>query len=263
MSVRVGIVGCTGQMGQTLIRLLAEEKELRLASAVTMPGDPHLGADAGLRAGVGAVGVAISTELSEVDVAIEFTLPAGCMHWVAACATRGIALVSGTTGLGPAEQATLAEAARRIPIVWAPNMSVGVNLLLALVEDVAARLGDAWDVEIIEAHHRRKVDAPSGTADALLRAVAAGRQRDAAEISVFGRRGHVGPRPAGEVGVHAVRLGSIVGAHDVHFASEEEVVTLSHQALSRAAFARGALRAARWIGGRPPGLYSMRAVLLS
>ena len=260
--LRVAVVGCTGRMGQALVRLIARDSALGLAAAVTTPGDPLEGRDAGRVAGLEELGLAVGTTLTQpCDVVIEFTSPTGCEQWARWCAAHGTPLVSGTTGLGESQQAALRAAAARVPVVWAPNMSVGVNLLLELVADLAGKLGDEWDVEICETHHRQKVDAPSGTARALLEAVCQGRQRKSDDVSVYGRVGECGPRPVGQVGVHALRMGALVGEHEVHFASEAETLTLGHRAFARETFAAGALRAARWLSGRPPGRYSMRDVL--
>ncbi len=261
-TIRLAIAGCTGRMGRTLVRLAAGEPALAVVAAVTIPDDPLLGQDAGRVAGVNDLGVAIGTEVTVPrDALVEFTMPAGSLAWAKWCADHGVALVSGTTGLEAAHHAALRAAGRRVPVLWAPNMSVGVNLLLAVVEEVAAKLDVSWDVELTETHHRRKVDAPSGTARALLEAVCRGRGQTPEQAAVYGRQGQCGPRPAGQIGVHALRMGEIVGEHEVHFASDAESLTLGHRAYSRDTFAAGALRAVRWLHGRPAGLYTMRDVL--
>ncbi len=260
--LRLAIAGCTGRMGQALLRLAAGEADLKVVAAVSRADDPLLGHDAGRVAGVTPLGVAVAGEIStECDVLIEFTTPAGCRHWAQWCAEHAVPLVSGTTGLGEAERTVLHVAATRVPVVWSPNMSVGINLLLELVGLLAERLDESWDVELCETHHRQKLDAPSGTALALLDAVCARRGRAAADVIVHGRHGQTGPRPTGQIGVHALRMGTIVGRHEVFFASAAECLTLRHEALSRDTFALGALRAARWLRGRPPGMYGMRDVL--
>ena len=262
--LRIAIVGCTGRMGQTLVRLATVDPALELVAGVTVDDDPRLGDDVGSLAGLDELGLAVTTNIPvECDAVIEFSSPAGCMTWAAWCAARGIPLVSGTTGLADIHLAELRTAAQRIPILWAPNMSTGINLLLALVQDLATKLDENWDIEIVETHHRRKVDAPSGTAKALLEAAAAGRQRRVTDVAVYGRGAETGPRSAGQIGVHALRMGSIVGEHEVHFTSEAESLTLTHRAFSRETFAAGALRAAQWIVTRPPGLYAMRDVLFA
>ncbi|MDX2197612.1 MAG: 4-hydroxy-tetrahydrodipicolinate reductase [Phycisphaerae bacterium] len=260
--VRVAIAGCCGRMGRALVRLAASDAALRVTDAITGAKDPQLGRDAGAVAGIGDIGVPIRTESStECDVLVEFTNPASCRAWAAWCRANGVALVSGTTGLTDVEHEAIRDAAQRVPVVWGPNMSVGVNLLLSLVRQAAQRLGHDWDCEIVEAHHRHKADAPSGTARALLNAVCAGRGDDPAQVAIYGREGVGGGRMAGQIGVHAVRMGEIVGDHDVAFGSPAEVLTLRHRALSRDTFAAGALRAAKWLVGRSQGLYTMQDVL--
>jgi 4-hydroxy-tetrahydrodipicolinate reductase len=263
MSVlRVAIAGCTGQMGRTLIRLAASDPTYLVVGAATIPGDLRLAEDAGRMAGVEPLNVPVTTELNApCDALLEFTSLAGCETWAHWCAAHAVPLVSGTTGLGPTQQAALRAAAERIPIVWAPNMSIGVNLLLKLVADVAGKLDLTWDAEIAETHHRRKADAPSGTAQALLQEICRVRDQQPDDVTVYGREGQIGPRPAGQIGVHALRMGAIVGEHEVHFTSDAESLTLRHRAFSRDTFAAGALRAARWLQGRPAGLYNMRDVL--
>ncbi len=260
--LRLAIAGCTGRMGKALLHLAAEDPDLQVVAALTVADDPALGQDAGLGAGLDEIGIPISARCDvRCGVVIEFTLPTGCRAWADWCADNGVALVSGTTGLGEAETAALHAAAERVPVVWAPNMSVGVNLLLQLVADAAERLDEGWDIEICETHHQHKIDAPSGTARALYEAVCAARGQDPLDAAAYGRYGRCGPRPAGEIGIHALRLGSNIGEHEVHFAAAGETLTLRHRAQSRDVFAAGALRAARWIIGREPGLYDMRNVL--
>jgi len=260
--VRLAIIGCCGRMGQSLLRLAAADPAFQTVAAVTIAGDPALDRDAGQMLGMDATGVVVSQRCEAgCDVAIEFTSPAGCCAWARWCAQHGVALVSGTTGLSEADTAVLRSAAERIPVVWAPNMSVGVNLLLRLVADAATRLGPAWDVEICETHHKDKVDAPSGTARALFETICTARGQDPLEAATYGRYGPCGPRQPGEIGVHALRLGSHIGEHDVHFAAAGETLTLRHRAQSRDIFAAGALRAARWVAGRPPGLFGLHDVL--
>jgi 4-hydroxy-tetrahydrodipicolinate reductase len=249
-------------MGRTLIRLAAADPSFDIVAAATEPGDPALGRDAGSLAGLGPLQVSVRDHVDTAcDALVEFTLPTGCRAWATWCAENGVPLVSGTTGLEHVDREALAVAARRVPIVWSPNMSVGINLLLRLVTELAGVLGEGWDVEIAETHHRQKVDAPSGTARALLEAVSRARGGDPQVSGVFGRSGTCGPRTPGEIGVHALRLGDNVGEHEVHFAAAGEILTLRHRALSRDIFAAGALRAAQWVPGRAPGLYHMRDVL--
>ena len=261
--LRLTIAGCTGRMGVALTRLAAGDPAFKIVAATTLPGDPRLGQDAGRVAGIDELGLPTTADIQAAcDVLIEFTTPAGCESWARWCAGHGVRLVSGTTGLTQSQHATLRAAAEAVAVVWAPNMSIGVNLLLATVAELAAKLDERWDVEICETHHRHKVDAPSGTAKALLEAVCRGRGQPVAD-TVYGRAGQCGPRPAGQIGVHAVRMGSIVGEHEVHFTSDTEAVTLRHRAFARDTFAAGALRAARWLQGRGPGLYGMHDVLFT
>jgi 4-hydroxy-tetrahydrodipicolinate reductase len=260
--LRLAVAGCTGRMGQALLRLARTEPDLQIVAALTIPNDPALGQDAGLTVGLDRLGVSVTQHCeARCDAMIEFTLPAGCRVWAEWCADAGVPLVSGTTGLGEAGTAALRAAARHVPVVWAPNMSVGINLLLRLAAEATRQLGEAWDVEICETHHKHKVDAPSGTARALYEAVCAVREQDPLEAATYGRYGRCGPRPAGEIGIHALRLGDSIGEHEVHFATAGETLTLRHRAQSRDIFAAGTLRAARWVVGRGPGLYGMQDVL--
>jgi len=261
-SIRIAVVGCTGRTGQAVVRAVAADPACDLAAAVTAPGDPAVGQDAGCVAGVSSLDVPVSTEITgPCDVAIEFTLPAGCETWVCRCRDQNVPLVSGTTGLSDKQKEVLQKAAESIPIVWSPNMSIGINLMLALAADLAGRLDASWDVEICETHHRQKLDAPSGTAHALLESICRARNEHPDATATFGRSGTCGPRPAGQIGVHALRMGMMVGEHEVHFCCDTECLTVRHRAFSRNTFAAGALRAARWLQGRSAGLYTMRDVL--
>jgi 4-hydroxy-tetrahydrodipicolinate reductase len=260
--LRVAITGCTGQMGRALLRLASGDPAFQVVAAATVPGDLRLGEDAGRAAGLDLLNVPIATEIrAPCDALIEFTSLAGCEAWARWCAAHSVPLVSGTTGLGETQRAALRAAAEKVPVVWAPNMSVGVNLLFKIVADLAAQLDLTWDVEIEETHRRRKADAPSGTARALLEEICRVRAQRPADVAAYGREGQCGPRPVGQIGVHALRMGAIVGEHEVHFTSDHESLTLRHRAFSRDAFAAGALRAVRWLQGRKPGLYSMCDVL--
>ncbi len=263
--LRLAVFGATGRMGKSVVRLIADADDLQLVGAVTEPGHPAIGEDAGMFAGAGETGVNltddVATAVAGAEVAVDFTLPAAVRSNLTACIGAGVSLVMGTTGLGDDEQAALAEAAERIALVYARNMSVGVNLLTELVRMAAATLGTEYDIEICEAHHRHKLDAPSGTALQLGDAAAEARGGELASLAVFERHGRTGERPAGAIGFAALRGGSIVGDHEVMFAGDEEIIRLSHRAVDRELFARGALRAARWVAGRPAGSYSMRDVL--
>jgi 4-hydroxy-tetrahydrodipicolinate reductase len=260
--IRVAINGSAGRMGRRLVALVAETPELELVAALESSGNRQLGADAGELAGLGRLGLKVTEKLppAGTDVLIDFSLPAGTLARLAECAAAGVAMVIGTTGLDRAAEETIAAAAKKIAIVKAPNMSVGVNVLLKTAAQVAKALGPDYDIEIIEAHHRFKQDAPSGTALALARAIAAATGRDLAADACYGRQGTC-PRRPGEIGIHAVRAGDIVGEHRVYLAALGERIELGHVATTRDTFARGALRAALWLAGRPAGLYSMQDVL--
>lgn len=265
MAVKVVIIGAAGRMGRALVRCLRQTPELRLVGAIEHGECPLIGRDAGTVAGEGECGVAISEDLAaslaETDVLIDFSLHTAVPAHVRLAAEHGRAMVIGTTGLFPAEKAVLQEAARRIPIVWAPNMSVGVNLLFALVRKAAQILGPGYDAEITEMHHRHKKDAPSGTALRLAEKVAEGRGQDLKAVAVYGREGQTGERPSGQIGIHALRGGDIIGDHTVMFSIDGERVEFSHRATSRDTFALGALRAAAWVVKRPPKIYDMQDVL--
>ncbi|MCC5868834.1 MAG: 4-hydroxy-tetrahydrodipicolinate reductase [Gammaproteobacteria bacterium] len=262
----IAILGAAGRMGTTLIRLIqADPARYTLSGALGIADDPSLGVDAGVVAGGQPCGVALSANIEEAlagaRVAIDFTLPAATSAHLQACRTHGVALVLGTTGIDDDGLRVLGDTARELPIVYARNFSVGVTLLTALTRQAAARLDSDYDVEIIEAHHRGKRDAPSGTALALGEAVAQGRDVTLAEVADWSRHGDTGARQRGHIGFAVVRGGSIVGEHSVLFAADEERLELSHHAVDRSVFARGALRAARWLAQRPPGLYDMEHVL--
>lgn len=262
---RIAIAGAAGRMGRTLIAACAEQPGLRLTAAVEHAGNAALGSDSGLLAGLAPNGVPVSADDalsgSVFDVLIDFTRPTATLAHARACAAAGRALVIGTTGLDAAQKDELAALAQQVPMVFAPNMSVGVNLCLALLRQAAAVLGDDFDVEIIEAHHRHKVDAPSGTALRMGDVVADALGRDLADCAVYGREGQTGARDRQTIGFATVRGGDVVGDHTVLFAGDGERVEITHKASSRLTFARGALRAAAWLAGRPAGLYDMQDVL--
>lgn len=260
--LRLAVAGAAGRTGRAVVRRAHEDPAFELVAALTAAEDPLLGRDAGRVAGLDPIGLPLTIEVATgCDVLVDFTLPAGTVAWARWCGREGVPLVSGTTGLDESQQAVLHDAAGRIPVLWAPNMSIGINLMLALVKELAAALDPDWDVEICETHHRHKIDAPSGTAGALAEAIFAGRGQASDAAVVHGRSGHCGPRPAGQIGVHALRMGELVGEHEVHFTCDTEALTLRHRAFSREVFAVGALHAARWLHGKPPGRYQMRDVL--
>ena len=261
----VAIIGAAGRMGRTLVRMVHAEDGMRVAGAVEREDDPHVGADAGTLAGVGELGVNVEDSLDRAldvsDVCIDFTLPGPTVEHAEACRSRRRALVIGTTGLSAGQRSNLEDAARDIAIMHAPNMSVGVNLCFKLLDIAARALGDSVDIEIIEAHHRNKVDAPSGTAVRMGEIIAGALGRDLADCAVYGREGHTGIRDRRTIGFETIRAGDIVGEHTVMFGGEGERIELTHRAASRANFAAGAVRAARWVVQRPPGLYDMQDVL--
>ncbi len=267
--VRILLVGAAGRMGQAIARLLAGPSfpGLALAAAVDRPDSPLLGQDAGSAAGARPLGVKISGDLDAAladvaDVAVDFSFHAASAAAAPRMAAAGIPWIVGTTGLDGAERAAVEQAARKIPVVLAANMSVGVNLLFALVEQAARALkGRGYDCEIVERHHRRKKDAPSGTALFLGEAAAQGFGWNLKDVAIDGRSGLSGERPEKQIGFHAVRGGDIVGDHTVLFAADGECIELSHRATSRDTLAIGALRAAAWLPGRAPALYGMRDVL--
>jgi 4-hydroxy-tetrahydrodipicolinate reductase len=263
--VRIGIAGAGGRMGTTLIREACATAGCRLVAACERSGSPAVGRDVGDLAGLGALGISV-TESPEglfraAEVVIDFTAPEATAAHALLAARHGVALVVGTTGLSDAHEATLSDAARRVAIVRAANFSIGVNLLLALTEKVAATLGPDYDIEVVEMHHRHKKDAPSGTALALGAAAAEGRKVSLADAAVRGRDGLTGERKIGTIGFASLRGGDVVGDHTVMFATDGERLELTHKASHRRVFAKGAVRAALWVKGRPPGLYSMRDVV--
>ncbi|CAG0954548.1 4-hydroxy-tetrahydrodipicolinate reductase [Burkholderiales bacterium] len=264
MPLRLAIAGASGRMGRCLIEGALAAPDLSLAAALELPGSGQLGQDAGAALGR-STGVAITADipaaLAVSEVLIDFTRPAGTLNHLAACRQQGVAAVVGTTGLDEAQKASLRRFAEDIPIVFAPNMSVGVNLMIRLLEIAAKTLPEGYDIEIIEAHHRHKVDAPSGTALRLGEAVAGALGRELESCAVYGRQGVTGERDPSTIGFATVRAGDIVGEHTVMFAGIGERLEITHKASSRMTFAQGALRAARFLAGRPPGLYDMADVL--
>ena len=266
MSIQLAIAGAAGRMGRALITAAGSEADLEIVGGSERPGSPALGADLGVLAGGDALGVACKESPVEAaqaaQVWIDFTTPAASLSGLSALQNTGVkAIVLGTTGFEPAQEALIAEAAQRFCIVRSGNFSLGINLLLGLVKQAAERLGPDWDIEIFEAHHRRKVDAPSGTALMLGQAAAIGRGVSHTEVAAYDRHGVTAARKAGEIGYAVARGGGIIGEHEVMFASEDEVIRFSHSALNRAIFAKGALAAARWAAGHGPGLYAMSDVL--
>jgi len=252
-------------MGGRIITLIQESSELELAGAIESPSYPRLGEDAGLIVGCGKTGVKVTADagavLDNAEVLIDFSHVEATPAILEAAAERSVPMVVGTTGFTHEGSAMIAALAQKAPCVFAPNMSVGVNLLLKVLQDVASVLGDDYDVEIFEAHHRLKKDAPSGTALKMAQVIAEALERNLDEVGVFGRKGLIGERTRKEIGVQTLRGGDIVGEHTVLFAGIGERIEITHRASSRDTFARGALRAATWVAGREPGLYSMQDVL--
>lgn len=264
--MKIGILGCAGRMGRALLREVLENEGCTLAGGTEMSGHPALGQDLGALAGADDIGLLANEDvgalIATADVVIEFSSIEATLRHVAMSAEQGTAHVIGTTGLDAAAARAVTEAATKTPVVWAANMSLGVNLLLGLTEQVAKSLGpEAFDIEIVETHHRHKIDAPSGTALALGEAAARGRGVPLADVADRGRDGVTGARKTGAIGFAALRGGDVVGDHSVVFAGLGERIELTHKAADRQIYARGALHAARWLKGRPTGLYDMTHVL--
>jgi 4-hydroxy-tetrahydrodipicolinate reductase len=262
---KMGVVGCGGRMGRMLVAEIAATEGCSIAGGSAARGSGYVNQDIGELAGIGRIGIPIGETVEKLmrdsDVVLEFTSPDATVEHAELAANLGTAMVIGTTGLSPEQGERVRGAARNIPVVWAPNMSLGVNVLLSVVEEVAKRLGPEWDVEIMEMHHRDKVDAPSGTALALGHAAAAGRGVRLEDVEQRARDGITGPRRAGDIGFAALRGGDVTGDHHVIFAGAGERLEIIHRATSRAIYAKGAVRAARWVVARPPGVYGLKEVL--
>ncbi len=264
-NVKIGVVGCAGRMGRMLVHCIQETTGAELAGGTETPGADALGRDLGELAGLGSIGLAAGDDpvalFARADAVVDFTVPAASLAHAELAAQTKVAHVIGTTGLDQRQEASLERAAAHTPLVVAGNMSLGVTLLATLVERVARALDGDFDIEVLEMHHRRKVDAPSGTALLLGRAAAAGRGVELDEVAQRVRDGHTGARPRGQIGFATLRGGDVVGDHSVIFAAEGERIELTHKASTREVFARGAIKAALWAHGKPPGLYSMKDVL--
>lgn len=263
--IRVGISGAAGRMGHALLRACFNTPSMVLSAAIERPDSPALGGDAGEIAGFQKLGIPIignlETCIAGLDVLIDFTRPHSTLAVLKLCHQHHTPLVIGTTGFSPEEREYIRTISQHIPIVLAPNMSIGVNLCLTLLHIAAKVIGEGSDIEIIEAHHRYKVDAPSGTALRMGEVVAKALDRDLQECAVWERKGHTGERHPNSIGFSVIRAGDIVGEHTVMFAQEGERVEITHNASSRMTFAKGAIRAASWLVGKPPGLYDMEDVL--
>lgn len=262
---RIAVTGAAGRMGKILIEAVQLAPGAGLTAAIARPDSTLVGADAGELAALGRIGVPLSGDLAtvadEFDVLIDFTHPSVTLKNLAFCRKAGKAMIIGTTGFSAEEKLQIAEAGKHIPIVFAANFSVGLNLCLKLLDTAARVLGDDVDIEIIEAHHRHKVDAPSGTALRLGEVVASALGRDLAQVAVYGREGQTGARDRKTIGFATIRAGDVVGDHTVLFAGDGERVEITHKASSRMTFAKGAVRAAMWLDGREAGLYDMQDVL--
>jgi 4-hydroxy-tetrahydrodipicolinate reductase len=264
-AIRVGIAGCAGRMGQMLLKLLVTAPGVLVVGGTERKGSHVLGRDLGALAGGEPLGIIIGDNpeplFEQSDVVVDFTSPAATAQHAALAAKAGTAHVIGTTGLDADQMGAISRAAQRVPIVLASNMSLGINLLEQVIEEVSRILDTDWDIEVIEMHHRHKVDAPSGTALALGEAAARGRGVQLRRVSRRGRDGQVGPRVRGEIGFSAIRGGDVVGDHTVIFASDGERIEVTHKASNREIFARGAVKAVLWAAGKRAGLYSMKNVL--
>jgi len=262
--LRIAIAGASGRMGRMLVEAVLDAPDCTLSGALDIPGSPLLGQDAGAFLGR-TTGVAISADLDAAlaasQVLIDFTRPEGTLHHLKACAGHGCALVIGTTGFSAEDKAAIGAAAQRIPVFMSPNMSVGVNVVMRLIEQAAKAFSHGYDIEIIEAHHRNKIDAPSGTALKMGEVVASALGRNLADNAVFGREGVTGVRDPSTIGFATVRGGDIIGDHTVLFAGIGERIEITHKSSSRATYAQGSLRAARFLAHSGPGLYDMNDVL--
>ncbi len=263
--IRVVITGVCGRMGQSITRCIAQQADMELVGAIQYPLHPQIGSDAGVVAGIGAIGVAITGELHNVlqnaDVVIEFSKPNAALGYLQQVVNTDKAIVIGTTGFTQDQLAAVKALASQIRCVMAPNMSLGVNVAIQALELIAKALGDDYNIEVIETHHNHKADSPSGTALRLAETVVTALGRDLDAVGVYGRHGIVGARPKQQIGIHAVRGGDIAGDHRVLFATEGEQLSVVHRAHSPEAFAKGAIRAARWVVDAPKGLHDVSEVL--
>lgn len=264
-AIKVGVIGAGGRMGRMLIEAVNDNLQTTLNAAIERQSSSLVGADAGEVAAIGCLDVQIVDDLQavvdDIDVLIDFSLPDATEQNLKICAEHKVAMVIGTTGFNEQQEQVLTEASKKIAIVYAGNYSTGVNLSLKLLEMAAKAFGNDADVEIIEAHHKHKIDAPSGTAYMMAEAVADARGQNLKEVAVYGREGQTGEREAGTIGIHAIRGGEIIGDHTVMFIADGEVVEITHRARARMTFAAGAVRAATWVIEQPTGQYNMQDVL--
>jgi 4-hydroxy-tetrahydrodipicolinate reductase len=259
------VAGASGRMGKRIIQMVLQDPEIALAGAFEEPHHPHVGKDVGQEAGLGEIGVKIAGSLSEViengDVLVDFTVPDATLEHMRLASSRGLAMVIGTTGLSQQALKEIQRLAKGIKCVLAPNMSVGVNVMFKIARDMARIIGNDYDMEILEVHHNKKKDAPSGTAIRLAQILADTMGRDLERVGVYERKGMIGERPENEIGIQSLRAGDITGEHTVMFGGIGERLELTHRAHNRDNFARGALRAARWVVNQPNGIYDMQDVL--
>jgi 4-hydroxy-tetrahydrodipicolinate reductase len=262
MKPKLAVVGAGGRVGSRIIALAAESARFNIVAAIEKPGHPDIGKDAGLHAGINPIGVNVNSDWpSTCEVVLDFSLPEAAEETVARCLAMRAAMIMGTTGLTPAQKVVVEKAAARIPIIYGTNMSVGMNVLFSIVGKVAAMLGEDYDIEIVEEHHRFKKDAPSGSALTLAENICKATDRPFPNSLTHGRSGKDALRQRNTIGMHAVRAGDITGVHHVIYSTLGETITLNHTAHSRDTFVRGALRAAQWLIGKKPGLYTMADVL--
>jgi 4-hydroxy-tetrahydrodipicolinate reductase len=263
--IKIGVAGAAGKMGSRITALSKEYEGLQLTGAFEKKGHSEIGRDAGVLTGAGELGIPLAEGLSKVidkvDLIIDFTSIESTMENLKIAAANGKAMVIGTTGFSKEDLKEIESLTKKIPCVLASNMSLGVNLLLKVLQDVARVLGDEYDIEIVEAHHRLKKDAPSGTALKMAQVIADAVERNLDEVAVYSRKGIIGQRTKKEIGIQTVRAGDIVGEHTVYFGGLGERIEITHKASSRDTFARGALKAALWLAGKPAGLYDMQDVL--
>ena len=263
--IKVSIMGIAGRMGQTILRLLNNENDIHIVGATEIVSHPEIGSDIGILSGQGELGISISDNVEDAcvnaDVIVDFTAPASTLLNARYASSNGKAMVIGTTGFTEEEKKELSDIAANFPCVFSPNMSIGVNVMFEATKKLAEILGDDYDVEIIEAHHKHKVDAPSGTALRLGEAAAEGLGRDFNTVARFERYGAIGERKEQEIGMQTIRAGDIVGEHTVMFCSAGERIELTHRAMSRDNFAKGVVRAVKWIPGKSAGIYTMKQVL--
>ncbi len=265
IQIQIGVVGAGGRMGRMLIEAVHLNPQTSLAAAIERSGSSLLGVDAGELIGLAKNGIMLSDDLAAkldgLDVLIDFSLPEATESNIQQCAAHQVAMVIGTTGLTERQEQLLLKASQSIPIVYAGNYSTGVNVSLKLIEMAARAFGETADIEVIEAHHKHKIDAPSGTAYMMANAAASARGQDLKQVAVYGREGQTGARKAGSIGIHAIRGGEIIGDHSVMFIADGEIVEIKHHAQERMTFAAGAVRAAVWVNNQPTGQYNMQDVL--